>query len=359
VNALRRSVGGVGSSLIVITMWATGCGQAENTRPALPEVSLIGTSEPVPYSENHSIALVDTDRVCMIHSYETQVVCGDRSWNETVTLGQDGEGPGEFRSPLHVLRGPDRAVGVFDGALARVTVFDPDGRVLLTSPTPFLLDPVAAFDSTVTGRYARTGLGESIAGVPVATVHLRRQEIVWDTDLSHPSEVGMRTVSERGLAGGARSSSGGITFLTGNHDFVDYTEDGQVLRTFPAEGYREEYPGPRDIEEYRSRQFLGSTPGEGEVRRYSEEPKRYMHLGNQMRYDDEDRLWLLTLRDRDASSYLDVYQDQEWLGSVEVRDRAYGFDLLGNLLVVLVERAEFDAEGLAVRAIDWYEVHPP
>ena len=47
-----------------------------------------------------------------------------------------------------------------------------------------------------------------------------------------------------------------------------------------------------------------------------------------------------------------------YVGSVKVRDRLRGFDLLGSTLVVLVERqvGPDDADGIPDRALDWYEV---
>jgi hypothetical protein len=333
---------------------AAGCEPAAEKEDRLPEVVLSGESEPVPYSENFSVSLVDSTRVCMIRSYETEVVCGDRTWSEITAFGRVGDGPGEFRSPFHVVRGPDGSVGVVDGALSRLTVFDAGGQVVISTRTPFLFQPIAPFGSTVTGRYATAG--EVSPGTPVATVRLQSQEVISDRMFPHPSEVGMSTVADRGLAGGAKSPNGEITFLTGVDDFVEYTGEGEVAGTFAAEGFREENPSARDIEEFSSRQFLGSLPGEAEVQRFSEESKRYMHPGTSMKYDDSGRLWVLTLRDRDVVSYFDVYFEREWLGSVEVRDRAYGFDVLGDQLVVLVERAARDDEGLPVRAFDWYRV---
>ena len=51
--------------------------------------------------------------------------------------------------------------------------------------------------------------------------------------------------------------------------------------------------------------------------------------------------------------YLDVYENAEYVGSVGVRDRLRGFDLLGSTLVVLVERqgGEVDADEIPDRAL--------
>ena len=60
---------------------------------------------------------------------------------------------------------------------------------------------------------------------------------------------------------------------------------------------------------------------------------------------------------------MDVYESAEYVGSVRVRDRLRAFDLLGSTLVVLVERqaGPDDADGIADRALDWYDIgglHP-
>ena len=57
-------------------------------------------------------------------------------------------------------------------------------------------------------------------------------------------------------------------------------------------------------------------------------------------------------------SYLDVYENAEYVGSVKVRDRLRGFDLVGSTLVVLVDRqvGADDADGIPDRALDWYDL---
>ncbi len=76
-------------------------------------------------------------------------------------------------------------------------------------------------------------------------------------------------------------------------------------------------------------------------------------------FDNHDRLWVLTLRDRDEWSCLDVFDgDGGYAGTVRVRDRAHGFDIRGSTLVVLVERQADpdDPDEIPDRAIDWYDV---
>ena len=42
-------------------------------------------------------------------------------------FGSEGAGPGEFRDPAVVERGPDETVAVVDVELARLTLFEPSG----------------------------------------------------------------------------------------------------------------------------------------------------------------------------------------------------------------------------------------
>ena len=75
-------------------------------------------------------------------------------------------------------------------------------------------------------------------------------------------------------------------------------------------------------------------------------------------FDERERLWVLTTRDRDEFSYLDIYVGPEYAGTVRVRDRARGFDVLGSTLAVLVDRpaGPDDPDGFPDRAIDWYDI---
>ena len=75
-------------------------------------------------------------------------------------------------------------------------------------------------------------------------------------------------------------------------------------------------------------------------------------------FDAANRYWIATQRDLLEWSYLDVYENVEYVGSVKVRDRLRGFDLVGSTLVVLVDRQvrADDADGVPDRALDWYDI---
>ena len=119
-----------------------------------------------------------------------------------------------------------------------------------------------------------------------------------------------------------------------------------------------EYPSPEDVERYLERcrspaATFFQMPCEPE--RFRSTPERY---GVHYWVDDQDRLWVLTNRDREEFSYLDIYAATELVGSVRVRHRAVGFDVLRSRLAVLVERpvGPDDPDGYPDRGIDWYDI---
>ena len=77
--------------------------------------------------------------------------------------------------------------------------------------------------------------------------------------------------------------------------------------------------------------------------------------GSPFGFDNQDRLWVATTRDRDTFSYFDVWIGTGYVGTVRIRERLLGFDLLGSTLVALVERRP-GPDGIASRAIDWYRI---
>lgn len=91
---------------------------------------------------------------------------------------------------------------------------------------------------------------------------------------------------------------------------------------------------------------------------YRTTPKNYHLSTAQQLIDAENRYWIATQRELREWSYLDVYENAEYVGSVRVRDRIRGFDVLGSTLVVLVDRpvGADDADGVPDRALDWYEI---
>ncbi|MYG81171.1 MAG: hypothetical protein F4187_05105 [Gemmatimonadetes bacterium] len=95
-----------------------------------------------------------------------------------------------------------------------------------------------------------------------------------------------------------------------------------------------------------------------DLEEFRQRPKNWW-IGTQSPvYDDMGRTWIGTTRDRDESSFFDVFagEEFEFLGSVRIRDRLVGYDVLGTTLAVLVERPLARGDVVARRGIDWYDI---
>lgn len=349
----RRSIAIVGAAILL--------GSCQPDAPGVPGggpgLVLVDSATSIPASETHSIAIVTDTRACVINSYEKEVLCGDRNWTDAHTVGRVGAGPGEFRNPGSVLRGPAGSVGVLDARLRRLTVFDEIGTLSFTASIPFLLRPDASFDSIIAGSFVGGTLpGTNTPGTAYATISLPTGTVRSTVYIPHPAELGRATATTRGLSHGARSPAGELTFMTtAGRELVRYSEDGVLLHMTTPAAYTE-LPNSRDIAEFTDRMLFGRKPTAEEVRTYSREPKRYAIAGRSAIYDRTGRLWVLTLRDRDEVSWFDVYDRNGLLRSVAVRDRVQGFDIKDSILATVVERSRLDSDGIPVRSIDWYRI---
>ena len=140
-----------------------------------------------------------------------------------------------------------------------------------------------------------------------------------------------------------------------------YLGAGDNVTTFSDPTYLPELPSERDIEKHREgmRRAFGVAPSETELLQFAQTPKRAFVRGRALAYDVWGRLWAATQRDRDKFSYLNVFSDTTYAGSVRVRHRVEGFDLLDSVLAVLVERPPDDPDGIPTRGIDWYRIESP
>ena len=147
----------------------------------------------------------------------------------------------------------------------------------------------------------------------------------------------------------------------GNMGFVGPGGDTTMVR---APRYVAESPSDRDVEEYGDglrefRRRIGADPDvSASVERFAETPRLYYLLRGQETFDRQGRLWISTRRGRMESSFIDVYDGVELVGTVEVRDRMIDFDLFEGILAVLVERqvGPDDSDGVPDRGIDWYDL---
>ena len=91
------------------------------------------------------------------------------------------------------------------------------------------------------------------------------------------------------------------------------------------------------------------------VEEYARTPRPYLR---ELRFDERERIWVLTNRNDGGFSYLDVFYPAGFAGTVRVAGRAAAFDVLGPTLAVLVDRPVLpgDADEIPDRVIDWYDI---
>ncbi len=319
------------------------------------DIALVPFAETtVPLSEGSAIRLVDERTVCTTESYEFRVHCTDARGFRISSFGRQGEGPGEFRSGGTLLRGPDGTIGVVDRD--RMSMFSVAGALLSEVLLPArLINGSATFSSTLTGGWmdpAQDGMTFRHAELDVAS-----GEAVWDRVYSrrYETDAGCEELGDwRGLIGGRFSPARGVVFslCRGQLLFFDHrdTPTGTLVR---APAYVPELPNEEEVRAYVEE--AGPFAMEDWYRR---QPKGYLR-GGQLAFDDGSRLWALTDRDPgDGFSYLDVYEDSAFRGTIRVRHHARGIDLLDSTLVVLVDRpvGPRDADGIPDRGIDWYDI---
>lgn len=334
--------------------WSVNCSSDESPRDWL--ISPVASS-PTDLSRNPHIALIGHNTACVIVSYEHRVRCVDRSGGLVGVFGKQGEGPGEFRFPRAVVRGPEQTVAVLDPLSSRINFFKPTGELVTVVPVPEVFEPMAPIGETMMGAYMPDFWSSDKM---LAEVDLPGGNILWQYELRSPTAIGLP--DDCALSWGASTETGVAAFGACNSNLLFYSPgaDGQVA-VVEAPTYTGELPNRRDIDGFREgRRFLygGDTVPSAAVQEFAETPKRDRIAGRSLIYDASDRLWVATQRDRDRFSYFDVYADTTFVRSVQVRDRLLGFDMLDGTLVTLVERAldEVDGDGIPDRGIDWYDV---
>jgi hypothetical protein len=82
------------------------------------------------------VELGPTGRIYVADDLGWNVAVFDRSGRLLRRMGRRGRGPGEFERPWHLAVDRHDSLFVWDGALARVSVFGPDGRFARSFATP-------------------------------------------------------------------------------------------------------------------------------------------------------------------------------------------------------------------------------
>lgn len=360
---MRRSTRSVAVTLALLA-FAAACGRDDAADEAIFTPESIGTAA-VPLSESEEVALLaDARTACVIDSYEIRVRCVGGEGSVVGVFGGEGEGPGEFVDPTYLARGEAGTVGVVDSDLGRFTVFEPSGAYVSDVMLPEVFQPFPAFGAAVSG----VSLDFMVMLGRMSGSLMTRHEV----DLASGEVLGQEgsppgpwDVECGQVIHGIPDPAEGWAFVAceGHLIFVGGTGDATVLR---APMYVPELPNERDVARMEEEllvlnrsQGLPRTPAIDEgLERYRATPKHYYLRAGEQLFDDANRYWIATQRDQHDWSWLDVYENAEYVGSVRVRDRLRAFDLLGSTLVVLVDRqvGPDDADGIPDRALDWYDI---
>ncbi len=311
-----------------------------------------------PLSQDNNIALVSDSVACVIDSYNYRVVCTAMEGSVLSAFGEKGEGPGEFMNPVRVARASRDTLAVHDLKLDRLTYYEPTGQRLFEASLPPLFGVEVVRGMRVFGHL---GLGPPVGeakALPMEHIEMdvAADSVVWSRDDMWivPTECG-----DHGA--GIPTPSDGYVFRACQSDLVFYHDrDGDpTVVTSPA--YVPELPNERDVDDYLS--DMARIFGRGSVAKsayepyaagYREDPKPWF-LVDGFVFDSLGRLWVATTRDLDTFSYFDIWDGPDYQGTVRIRDRLIGYDILGSALVALVERKP-DRYGIAQRAIDWYDI---
>ena len=340
------------------------CGRGDAAGPGVFTPELIRTAA-VPLSESEEVALLADERTaCVIDSYEVRVRCVDGEGSVVGVFGREGEGPGEFIDPAYLTRGEAGTVGVVDSDLGRLTVFEPSGAWVSDVMLPEVIQPFPSFGTAVSGVSLdyMVMLGRMSGSLMTRyDVDLASGEVVGQEE----SPPGPWDIACGQVIHGIPDPAEGWAFVAceGHLIFVGDTGEATVLR---APMYVLELPNERDVARTEEEllalnrsQGLPRTPAIDEaLERYRATPKNYYLSAGEQLFDAANRYWIATRRDQHEWSWLDVYEDAAYVGSVRVRDRLRAFDLLGSTLVVLVDRqvGPDDSDGIPDRALDWYDI---
>ena len=226
-----------------------------------------------------------------------------------------------------------------------MTVFDLGGVLLSETKVPPLFKPAASFHSTVSGYRVAYPAPEELAPDPEPNLELVEMDVKAGRVLWARGNLDRLVEQECPVTPGPPSPGGGWV-LRGCRGALVFLEDRNAQDPVVVESptYVEEFPNEREVAEYLEglRYIHGGSLPAPVQRRYETEfrgkPKAWFLGTKACVFDSLERLWVATTRDRDNFSYLDIWVGTEYTGTVRIRDRLIGYDLLGSTLVALVER---------------------
>lgn len=363
--------GGPGAWLaaVLVLAGAAACddGAGAHGTPSPPpdvRLELSARSATLPYSRSNTFAVTGSGGVCMLQSYDVEIVCGDRDWRETRVMAREGRGPGEIGPYGTLLTWQEGAVAYRDGANTRVSFFSADlsygGSVRAPGGLPVMQSTVGGTlhlqnmpaRSAVPQLRVRTldlTTGEERARHLLAMDpgELPRDSVLMQSAVLAPDGGYLAKLRAPGWAGLAWFDAGGAL-----SEWTRLPDYGPV------------YPSGRDIEAMREDAGLlaevARRPVLGDfVERYRERPLGFFPRGSAadvLGFDGRGRLWARSTRPIETGSYLEVFEDRKHVGSLEVPGRVDAFQVLDTMLVVLVEGMEPDSVGVYPRRFDWYRI---
>ena len=335
---------------------ATACAPADNPEDTF--VSLEPSAESTaPLSESNRIAVVPEGIACVIDSYEIRIYCVDQDNRMIGYFGREGDGPGEFIRPTSIDRAPDGGIVVTDMERARLLWFRPTGELLSESKAPPAFFP--------TGRIAGSLLGKTVVSNENVQVDLASGDITWSRLYPRPIGLDAPECAEDPFAWsgfGFPIPRGGMLFRACRGQllvwYADRDDDAPVeVAVVPT--YRSTLPREAEVESYirgLTRLASGVAPSTSDVEAFRNRPRNW--YTSRFRFDGRGRGWIGTNRGAGDYSYIDVYEEVAYLGTVRVRHSLIGMDIAGSVLVVLVDRPIHSdgPAGIPQRGIDWYDI---
>lgn len=346
---------------VVALLCLSGCA---SERADLSDTMILSpfASHGAPISTSNHVAVLSEEIACVSNSFESHIHCVDRINGYVTVFGGEGRGPGEFVTLSGIGRSRDGHVVAMDIRENRLTFFRPNGTLVSETRIPQGFSPTLLRDDRLYGfeLVMPDFVAEFQPSYVPMEVDIFSGEVLWKrADLADAVD---RECFNPAI--GASSPVGGLIFQVCEYELAFFGHKNALTVTVVASpSYVETLPNERDLAAYiddiipiRSR--AGPIP-ESEMdaiaAEFLEKPKEWLFKPTPFGFDNRNRLWVATTRDRDAFSYFDVWIDTTYVGAVRVEDRLMGFDIFDSTLVTLVERAP-DEDGITERAIDWYDL---
>lgn len=360
---MLRSISPVRTGLTALLLLAAagGCAPGGAGVPGTTVLQPFASSE-APVTASVDVAILSDEIACVINSYESQVLCVNRSDGGITAIGSEGEGPGEFTGLSGIWRSREGNVVAMDLAQERLSFFKPDGTLVSETRLPDGFRPQLLRGDQLFG--VKVGIsfegGELVPEYVSMAVDAYTGEVLWErSDLANAVE--RECFNE---AVGTSTPDGGLVYQVCEHELAFFAHrDAPTATVVASPGYVEALPNERDVSAHVdliggiSRRPGGMSDSEIEAMaaEFREKPKEWLLKPSSFGFDDQNRLWTATTRDRDAFSYFDTWTGTEYTGAVRVRDRLMGFDIFASTLVTLVERQPGE-DGIGELAMDWYDL---